>query len=64
MIEGYEALEGLAGEGTLKAMHGYAIVLQDQGKLEEAGRVNREVIEGKTATFGANHDETLKTKGN
>ena len=63
MIEGYEALEGLAGEGTLKAMHGYAIVLQDQGKLEEAGRVNREVIE-KTETFGANHEETLKTKGN
>ena len=42
----------------------YASVLKNQGKLQEAERVYREVIERKTAALGAGHLETLNTKYN
>ena len=32
-------------------------------KLEEAGRILKEVIAGETAALGANHESTLMTKG-
>ena len=42
----------------------HANVLQQQGKLEEAGRLYLVVIKGSTAAHGANHESTLMTKCN
>jgi len=61
---GYVHLYGPTGENTLNAKNNYAIVLEDQEKWEDAERMFMEVIEGQTAALGADHAETLMTKGN
>ena len=63
MIAGQTAALGANHASTLGTKGNYAIVLKQQGKLEEADRVYREVIVGKTAAPGAGHTSTLRTKG-
>ena len=60
MIAGYEAL----GQSTMAAKENYAIVLESQGKLEEAELDYREVVEGQTTALGDKHTSTLRTKFN
>jgi len=49
---------------TLATKMNYAIVLEKQGKLEEAEQMYREVIDGQTAALGAGHTDTLIAKYN
>jgi len=63
VIASYEALEGgSTGMGSLPAKGNYALVLSDQGKLEEAAKLYREMDDVLTASLGAGHWQTLMAK--
>ena len=70
MVLYHEALEasratlGDRHPSTLTSISNLGLLLQDQGKLDEAGVLYREALEAKRATLGDRHPSTLTSMNN
>jgi len=46
---------------TITSGHRLAAALKNQGKMKEASKIFEEVYEGRKATLGDDHEDTLET---
>ena len=63
-FEGFNKLEGLASENTLKALNNLAGLEFRSGRVQESEAPFRLIVEGRTALHGTDHPRTISAKSN
>ncbi|KAF6806089.1 Kinesin light chain 3 [Colletotrichum musicola] len=63
-LELKEKVLGLENPSTLASMNNLALVLDSQGKYEEAEQMHRQTLELKEKLLGPNHPSTIITRRN
>ena len=58
-LKGREKVLGSDHPSTLISVHNLASVLQDQGRYDEAEKMNRRGLKGSEKILGPNHPNTL-----
>lgn len=64
LIPDLERVQGKDGRGVLDAKNLLSIALQDQGRLDEAEPIARDLVDAMTRTLGADSTQTLDAMGN
>ena len=63
-FEGFNKLEGLASEDTLKALNNLAVLEFTSGRVQESEARMRLIAEGRTALYGPDDTRTISAKSN